>query len=126
VSLGKFINEERRKRGWSLKELGEKLKSTRGTGGVSPQFLNDVEKDRRVPSDELLAQLAKILDVDEAFLRSKAEKSLPDVQAYLSGRPDASQDVGRVFRRAKETGFTDWDRIRKLIEQESDKKGDDD
>ena len=105
----------------SLKGLGEKLTSPRGGGPVSPQFLSDVEKNRRIPSEDLLIQLATVLDIDISPLHALTAKALPEVTDYLSERPHLSLEIGRVFRRAKESGFTDWRRIELLIERKARK-----
>jgi len=56
------------------KELAAKLKKDDGTP-ISPQYLNDIEHDRRgAPPDGLLKQLGKTLNLDS------------DLLAYLAGR----------------------------------------
>jgi transcriptional regulator with XRE-family HTH domain len=117
VLLGDFLREERRKRQWSLKELGEKLRSSRGGKAVSPQYLNDIEMDRRIPSEELLAQLAVVFDKEVSLLRALCEKGSLEVDEYLSRHPEASSVIGRLFRKAKEHGFADadWESIEAMI-----------
>lgn len=114
-TLGSHLRSARTVRRWSLKELGERLVSTRGEGGVSPQYLNDLEHDRRTPSEQMLVQLAEALDLDLDALRSLARRSSPDVEAYLAKHAGSAADVARVFRRAAEAGFTGWDQVERLI-----------
>jgi transcriptional regulator with XRE-family HTH domain len=47
-------------------------------GAISPQYLNDIEHDRRNPtSDHLIKQFAKVLGEDEGYLFVLAGK-IPD------------------------------------------------
>ncbi|HEY8535053.1 MAG TPA: helix-turn-helix transcriptional regulator [Vicinamibacterales bacterium] len=56
-TLGQFIRELRQQRELSLRELA------RRAGGLSAAFLSDVELGRRFPSQRVLANLARALDV---------------------------------------------------------------
>ena len=116
-TFGEFLREERRKKSWSLKELGERLESTRGEGGVSPQYLNDLEHGRRNPSEELIVQFAKLFHAELETLQAMTQRGLPAVGEYLAGYAATSPEVGRVFRRAAEVGFTDWPEIERLIKE---------
>jgi transcriptional regulator with XRE-family HTH domain len=116
TTLGSLVRESRIARKWSLKELGEKLESTRGAGAVSPQFLNDVEHGRRVPSEEMLAQMAAALSLELDILRSLAGRSSPNVEEYLAKHAETSSEVARVFRKAIESGFTDWKKVEGIVE----------
>jgi len=122
VQLGDFLRDERKKRKWSLKELGERLKSPRDGGSVSPQYLNDVEMGRRTPSEQILEQLAKLLGKDIAILRAMSERGVPEVDKYLADLPDEGPQVGHVFRKAREVGFTDWGRVERVITGHKRKK----
>lgn len=119
TTFGEFLREERRKRSWSLKELGERLRSTRTAGSVSPQYLNDLEHDRRSPSDELLQQFAKLFDARLETLQALAQRSLTAVSEYLADYSSTSPEVGRVFRRASDVGFTDWSKVEEFIQRAS-------
>jgi transcriptional regulator with XRE-family HTH domain len=47
-------------------------------GSISPQYLNDIEHDRRSPtSDHLIREFATVLNVDEGYLFVLAGK-IPD------------------------------------------------
>jgi transcriptional regulator with XRE-family HTH domain len=122
VQLGEFLREERKRRKWSLKELGERLKSPRDGGHVSPQYLNDVEMGRRTPSEQILGQLATLLDKDIAILRAMSERGVPEVDEYLADLPDKGPEVGQVFRKAREMGFTDWGTVQRVIADHAKKK----
>jgi transcriptional regulator with XRE-family HTH domain len=74
LSFGKRIAEARKKAGFSLKDLAEKIKKEDGQT-ISPQYLNDIEHDRRQPdSDHLIEQFAKALNIAAEVLYYEAGK----------------------------------------------------
>lgn len=114
--FGPALQEARQKRGWSLRQLGERLYKEDGTS-FSPQYLNDIEHGRRNPPEDLVIQMAKVLDLDEKLMLSLAGREPPEVKAYLADMPDQGEPVGRLFRKAREKGFKDWDDLLKLMEK---------
>jgi len=53
----------------SQKDLALKIRRDDGLGPISPQYLNDIEHDRRSPTaHHLIEQLAKALQFDVAYL----------------------------------------------------------
>lgn len=122
MTLGAFLREERRKRRWSLKELGEQLRSPRSDGAISPQYLNDLELSRRSPSDDVLEQLAAVFKVDLSMLRALAQKNPPEVEQYLSDNADLSAKVGEIFRIAHQSGFRDWGQIEEIVAKAARRK----
>lgn len=83
MTFGAYISEARKKAGLSQKDLAGRINKEDGLP-ISPQYLNDIEHDRRNPPGEfILNQLAKELDLSLDYLR------------YLSGRlsPDDIQNV---------------------------------
>jgi hypothetical protein len=115
---------------------------------VSPQFLNDLEQGRRDVPDDMTEPLARALGIDANVLRAaagRAPKEAAQYAAYLAGLGAAGVASGgvaaagalipgigagavglaalaKVFRRAKETGFNDWVRVLRVIEEEEKKK----
>lgn len=78
MSFGRAIADARKKKGLSQKELAALVVKEDGDGPISPQYLNDIEHDRRSPmSDHLIKQFAKVLDKDPGYLFVLAGK-LPD------------------------------------------------
>lgn len=79
-TFGRFIAEARKKLNMSQKELAAKILREDGES-ISPQYLNDIERDRRNPSsDHMVKQFAAILDLDADYLH------------YLNGRfPEAER-----------------------------------
>lgn len=121
-SLGRLLADARRARGLSLRELGARL--TGGGGrprGVSAQFLNDLEHDRRRPSPALAGEIAGVLGLSPAWLEAAAGRGAPAVVDYLRERPEAAEPVGRLFRRARESGWTraDWSRLLQAAGEEA-------
>lgn len=67
-SFGRAISSARKRRGWSQKELSEKIIKEDGQA-ITPQYLNDIEHDRRSPtSDHLVGEFARILRIPSAGL----------------------------------------------------------
>lgn len=84
MTFGQVIIAERKKRGWKRQELASRLLKDDGAP-ISPQYLNDIEGDRRnPPSADLIVQLAAALDLESDYL------------FYLAGRiPPGDRDDGR-------------------------------
>jgi transcriptional regulator with XRE-family HTH domain len=86
MTFGNLIAEERKKAKLSQKELAALVKREDGTP-ISPQYLNDIERDRRnALSDFLIEQFAKALKIDAARLYYWAKK-IPDDVRVLSPPP---------------------------------------
>lgn len=78
VTFGQAISNARKALGLSQKELAARVLKEEGGGSISPQYLNDIEHDRRSPtSDHLIRQFATVLEVDEGYLFVLAGK-IPD------------------------------------------------
>nr|WP_254923648.1 helix-turn-helix transcriptional regulator [Pseudanabaena sp. SR411] len=74
MTFGRFIAEARKKLNMTQKELAGNVLREDGQP-ISPQYLNDIERDRRSPSsDHIVQQFAKVLDLDADYLH------------YLNGR----------------------------------------
>lgn len=68
-TLGSYIAEQRKLLGISQKELASRIVREEDGKPISPQYLNDIERDRRQPSSEhLLKQFAKVLKADAHYL----------------------------------------------------------
>ncbi len=74
ITFGGVISMARKERSWSLKELCSKVLREDGEP-ISPQYLNDIEHNRRSPSsDWMVKQFADALGIN------------PDWLYYLAGR----------------------------------------
>lgn len=79
MTFGQYVAAERKRLGLSQKDLATQLKKEDGTT-ISPQYLNDIERDRRgAPSDFLIEQLARLLDHEN-----------PDYLFFLAGQINPS------------------------------------
>lgn len=75
ITFGTYIAEARKALQMSQKELAQHILREEDQQPISPQYLNDIERDRRNPSsDHLIMQFAKVLKID------------PDYLHYLAGR----------------------------------------
>ena len=78
TTFGSYISQQRRARGLSQKQLAEEIRREEG-GPISPQYLNDIEHDRRSPSsDHMINEFARVLDLSANYL------------SYLTGRVPAA------------------------------------
>lgn len=98
-SLGQLIAQARKKRQLSQKELASLIEREDGNT-ISPQYLNDIERNRRTPGDYVLEQLAKALGLDSNleymyYLIGKWPANLKE----LSMDADTFTKAMRVFRR---------------------------
>ena len=74
TTFGHAISRARKDKEWALKDLAARVLREDGEA-ISPQYLNDIEHDRRSPSsDRMVQQFAEALEID------------PDWLYYLAGR----------------------------------------
>ncbi|MCX7382584.1 MAG: helix-turn-helix transcriptional regulator [Alphaproteobacteria bacterium] len=98
-TLGQAIIAARKAKRISQKHLAAVVQKDDGGGSISPQYLNDIEHDRRSPtSDQLIREFAKALDVDENYLFVLAGK-IPDEVRREARDPAAVAQAFSVFRR---------------------------
>lgn len=77
-SFGKRIANARKTLSLSLKELASRIKKEDGEP-ISPQYLNDIEHDRRQPdSPHLIEQFAAVLNIQAELLYFEAGKLTTD------------------------------------------------
>lgn len=69
-TLGAFLREKRRLEGFSIRKLVDATKeiSSSGEAGISSAHICDIENGRRIPSDEVLTLLVKVLKITEEEL----------------------------------------------------------
>lgn len=75
--LGEAIREHRKKLKLKVYELAKKV-------GVEPEFITQIEKGRRLPSEKILAKIEHVLKIDLKlnYLHDKH----PDMGSYLKIR----------------------------------------
>ena len=117
LTLGAVIAAARKAKAWSLIQFGGAIGTQRAGGKpVSPQFLNDVEHDRRMPSEDLLEAMARVLQLDAEEVRAVGRLPFPALQDYLQRFPNQAPAVSRFFQLARKRGFTDWERLTAVLE----------
>src|ERR1700693_1002054 len=97
-TFARHISEARKKRGLSQKQLAELIAREEG-GSISPQYLNDIEHDRRSPSsDHMIQEFARVLRVSTDYLYYLAGRVPADVrEANLP--PKTVEATFEAFRR---------------------------
>src|SRR5438067_2297591 len=99
-SFGTAIASGRKALGWSQKELAAKIKKEDGQT-ITPQYLNDIEHDRRSPSsDHLVGEFARVLKIDATALFAVIGM-LPVTERKLvkKATPDQVEKAFMAFRR---------------------------
>jgi transcriptional regulator with XRE-family HTH domain len=101
-TFGQILAEARRKAGLSQKQLAALIKKADGRA-ISPQYLNDLEHDRRHPPSEfLLTQFARALKLEHDYLMLAAGRIPPDVRAIGMANPQVVEEAFRVFRKSRQ------------------------
>lgn len=84
----------------SQKELAARIMKEEDGTAISPQYLNDIEHDRRSPtSDHLIRQFAEVLNIDEGVLFLLAGKIPDDLRSQVND-PAKAAEAFVNFRRA--------------------------
>ena len=98
-TFGQLIRERRVALGLSQKDLVAKIR--KGTGEpISPQYHNDIEFDRRIPSEALIAQYAQQLGLSTDALLLAAGIAPADLQQVATERPEQAERLLKAFRKA--------------------------
>jgi transcriptional regulator with XRE-family HTH domain len=99
VTFGRYIADARKKLQMSQKELATQILREEDDEPISPQYLNDIERDRRNPSsDHLIQQFAKVLKIDADYLSYLAGK-LPEEIRRKNLSEDAVKAAFLAFRK---------------------------
>jgi transcriptional regulator with XRE-family HTH domain len=94
MTFGAHISARRKELGLSQKELAAIVLREEDHKPISPQYLNDIERDRRNPSsDFLIKQFAKALKDDADYLFFLAG-TIPD---ELRKKPRSKEQVVEFF-----------------------------
>lgn len=94
-SFGRAIASARKIKELSQKDLAAKITKEDGEA-ITPQYLNDIEHDRRQPtSDHLINQFAKVLSIDATTLYGLIG-ILPETDRKLV-RKSTPSDVEKAF-----------------------------
>ena len=101
MTFGQLIADARKQAGFSQKDLAAEIHKEDGSS-ISPQYLNDLERDRRnPPSDFLLNQFAQVLKLPEDYVFFIAGQFPADLRNEAASTRDAGEVVAafRAFRR---------------------------
>ena len=99
VTFGKRIADARKNAGLSLKELAQRIKKEDGQA-ISPQYLNDIEHDRRQPdSAHLIEQFASELKIHAELLYYDAGRLSEDTRRQPADE-EKIVEAYKAFRRA--------------------------
>lgn len=97
--FGRTISEKRKQLGISQKELATRTKKEDGVE-ISPQYLNDIEHDRRnPPSEYIIRQFAKELDLDPDLLCLLAGTFPEDLRQRGKQNPREAAEFFSAFRK---------------------------
>jgi transcriptional regulator with XRE-family HTH domain len=113
ISLGQRIHELRDRAGLSLRKLADQI-------GISSPFLSDIELGRRFPSEEILAKLAKALDVSPDELKQYDTRGpIADLKRLVDSDPKLGFAFRTVVEKIKNGELTAEDIIAKLSKRKS-------
>ncbi len=104
-SLGQQIRNARIDSERSLRAVAREL-------DLSPSYMNDIEHDRRVPSETVLLQMAELFGLDPDQLLGAAGRVGAHAEAYLKDNPTA----GVLFRRVSGAGLGEK-QLRELLDR---------
>lgn len=96
-TLGSVLADARKKTQKSLREMAERIQKENGTP-ITPQYLNDIEHERRTPSPAVLEQLAAAYGFGADYLCLLAG-TLPKDLHGKAGSEKASLEAWRAFRK---------------------------
>ena len=80
ADLAELIKSKRLARKWSLRELGVQI-------GVTPAYVADIEAARRLPSAELKARIAAVLEIPADKLAALDVRLTADLRDWVEERP---------------------------------------
>lgn len=102
-NFSQLISEKRKALGLSQKEVATRVLKE-DASAISPQYLNDLEHDRRgAPSDHLIKELARVLEIDEDVLFYAAGELSPDLRQIDRDEKTVGEAI-RAFRRKLGSG----------------------
>ena len=99
-TFGRAISEGRKTLSLSQKQLALQIKKEDGEP-ISPQYLNDIERDRRnAPSAHLILEFARELQLNPDYLFALAQAWPQDIAERMSqASPESVQKAFVAFRR---------------------------
>jgi transcriptional regulator with XRE-family HTH domain len=102
-TLGGKIRDARVAAGLALREVARQIDR-------APSYLNDIEHDRRVPSEAVLRQICALLTLDINEMLTIAGRASEGTEEYLKANPTA----GVLLRRVSDAGLGE-EELKKLL-----------
>jgi transcriptional regulator with XRE-family HTH domain len=100
-TFGAVIAEARKSLGLSQKEVAAQIRKEDGES-ISPQYFNDIERDRRnAPSEHLILELARVLKLQPDYLFALAQAWPRDIVETMGKASPA--EVERAFSAFRRT-----------------------
>jgi transcriptional regulator with XRE-family HTH domain len=104
MSFGQTIAEHRKRASLSQKELARLIRKEDGES-ISPQYLNDIERDRRnPPSDALIEQFAAVLKIPPEVLYFQAGELTADLKGIGADEQQIVAAYSAFRREIKKNG----------------------
>ena len=99
-TFGLVVSDTRKTLGLSQKQLALEIKKEDGES-ISPQYLNDIERDRRnAPSQHLILEFARVLKLNADYLFALAQAWPQDIAEKMSkSSPEEVQKAFVAFRK---------------------------
>lgn len=100
TTFGAYVAKLRKEKGISQKDLASLIMREEDGKPISPQYLNDIERDRRNPTaDHTIRQFATVLDADPDYLFYLAGTLPADVRS-LNVAPETVARAFKAFRKS--------------------------
>lgn len=99
-TFGTAVSEARKALGFSQKQLASQIHKDDGEP-ISPQYLNDIERDRRnAPSQHLILEIARLTKINADYLFALAQAWPKDIAEKMSkSSPEEVEKAFVAFRR---------------------------
>lgn len=96
MTFGEVVRDARKQKQISQKDLATRLRN-RDEEPISPQYLNDIELDRRVPPEYLVTQIAQRLQLDPDLLHALAGQLPTNLKRHS---PQKVAEAMKAFRKS--------------------------
>lgn len=101
TTFGEHILQRRKELQITQRELASRIMNAETNAPISPQYLNDIERDRRKPtSDHIIRQFAAALEEDADYLFFLAG-AIPDELRDRTVSKEKVVEFFQAFRRTK-------------------------
>ena len=112
-TLGQLLHLARQRQRRSLRDVAAAVTKMDGAQ-ISPQYLGDLEKDRRQPTPHVLRELARTLGLTAETLAA-AQGAESVLRLYLQAHHDQEAAVIAFFRLATTVRFQEWERLHHIL-----------